>query len=115
MIRFYADENVDGKIIRGLQSRGLDVLTALEDGYDNKDDNLILNRAGELKRLLFSQDTDLLRIAHERHEKGLSFAGVVFAEQKPGMIGRFIEDLALIAEYTEPAEYRNRVQWLPLR
>jgi len=33
MIALYMDENVEGQIVRGLQARGIDVLTAEEDGY----------------------------------------------------------------------------------
>ena len=32
MIRLYADENVDDRIIRGLRLRGIDILTVFEAG-----------------------------------------------------------------------------------
>ena len=58
MIPLYTDENVLGAVVRALQSRGIDVVTAWEDGRGNTDDRRVLDRATELKRVLFSQDTD---------------------------------------------------------
>ena len=53
MIRFYADENVEATIIRGLLNRGVDILTAVEDGYDHMDDDIILGRAVNWAELPF--------------------------------------------------------------
>lgn len=71
MIRLYADENVEAQITSGLRKRGVDILTAEEDGYRHTDDNLILDRAGELGRVPFSRDQDFLREQHRgKHRAG---------------------------------------------
>lgn len=47
-------------IIIGLRLRGVDVLTAQEEKHRTGPDNVLLDRATELGRVLFSQDEDLL-------------------------------------------------------
>ena len=60
------DHNVPQPITDGLRLRGVDVLTAYEDGAHSLSDSELLDRATELGRLLFSQDADLLREAGQR-------------------------------------------------
>ena len=61
-LRFYMDAHVPRSVTVGLRMRGIDVLTAQEDGTaDWRDDSHLLERAGELRRVLVSQDADLLR------------------------------------------------------
>ena len=71
-VRFYLDHHVDAAITEGLRQRGIDVLTCREDGTETWDDEHLLERATALGRVLFSQDDDLLAIAH-RHQRGAPF------------------------------------------
>ncbi|MFO1434781.1 MAG: DUF5615 family PIN-like protein [Candidatus Competibacteraceae bacterium] len=54
------DHHVHAAITEGLRRRGVDVITAYEDGSAELDDNQLLARATQLGRALFSQDSDLL-------------------------------------------------------
>ena len=108
------DENVHGDITTGLVRRGADVIIAEQDGHEQTDDEIILARAGELNRLLFTQDVDLLIIAARWQRDERPFAGVVFAQQGGPSVAMCIDDLALIAEYGELDEYRCQVTYLPL-
>ena len=54
------DHNVRAPVTTGLRLRGVDVLTAYEDGHRTVDDPVLLDRATELAPVLFSQDEDLL-------------------------------------------------------
>ena len=114
MIRLYLDENVRGSIYRGLLRRDVDVITAQEDGYDNTPDPLVLDRATELERVLFTHDDDLLKEAHLRQANNEPFAGLVYAHVNNISIGRCIDDLGLVSKAGEPQEYANNVQYLPL-
>ena len=114
MIRFYMDENVHGAITRGLRQRGIDVVTAQGDIAAGTPDDMVLDRAVTLDRVLFSQDDDLLREATRRQQASLPFPGVVFAAQANVSVGRCIEDLALIALAGRPEEFANSVCFLPL-
>ncbi len=53
-IALYMDENVHRGITDGLRIRNVDVLTVQEDGRTGLPDPLILDRATELERVLFS-------------------------------------------------------------
>ena len=90
-------------------------MTAQQDGAAAWDDDKLLDRAGELRRVVFTQDTDFLRLAAQRQRAGIAFAGVVFAEQRAVTIGKCIEDLELIAKVYEPEDIANRLEYLPLR
>jgi predicted nuclease of predicted toxin-antitoxin system len=70
---FYLDHHIHSAIRDGLRSRGIDVLTTIEDGSATWDDELILQRASELGRVVYTQDTDFLRIAHEWADAGREF------------------------------------------
>ena len=54
-IRLYMDQHMPRAITIGLRLRGVDVLTAFDDGASQFDDAALLDRAGELGRVLFSQ------------------------------------------------------------
>jgi predicted nuclease of predicted toxin-antitoxin system len=58
----YMDQHVPAAITQGLRQRGVDVLTAFEDGSDQLEDELLLGRSTQLGRVLFSQDQDFLTL-----------------------------------------------------
>ena len=110
----YMDVHVPAAITRGLLLRGVDVLTAQIDHTTQLEDRALLNRATELGRVLFSQDEDLLAEATRRQRSGQPFAGVIYAHQLGITIGRAIADLELLAQAGTPADFTNRVEYLPL-
>jgi predicted nuclease of predicted toxin-antitoxin system len=85
---FYMDVHVPEAVTMGLRRRNIDILTSQSDGTRTFDDVALLSRATELGRVLFTQDTDLLRIAQERQQAGIAFSGVVFAHQNGVSIGQ---------------------------
>jgi predicted nuclease of predicted toxin-antitoxin system len=101
-------------VTEGLRLRGVDVLTAQEDGTIELGDPVLLDRATELKRVLFSQDDDFLREANKRQQTGEHFAGVIYAHQLNITIGRCIDDLELIAKAMDSGECLNNTIYLPL-
>ncbi len=113
-VALYMDEHVHRAITVGLRMRGVDVLTVQEDGFRNTPDSLILDRATELGRVLFSQDDDLLAEATRRQRMGQPFAGVIYAHQQRTNIGMCVRDLELITQAAEPEDLANRVEYLPL-
>ncbi len=113
-VAFYMDHHVPHAITLGLRLRGLDVLTAFEDGTSELQDAALLDRAGELGRVLFTRDGDLLAEATRRQRAGIPFPGVVYAHQLRVAIGRCVQDLAIIAEAGESEDLKNGVVFLPL-
>ena len=92
----------------------MDVITAYEDKSNEIDDPLLLDRAKDLERVLFSQDDDLLVEATKRQREGVIFRGVVYAHQLRVSIGTCIRDLEIIAKAGELEDFINRVEFLPL-
>jgi hypothetical protein len=109
------DVHVPRPITRGLRRRGVDVLTAQEDGTAQWEDPDLLDRATELARVLFSQDEDLLIEAAKRQGAHMPFCGVIYTPQLGLSPGPCIEDLELLAKAGVPADFANQVQYLPLR
>lgn len=108
------DEQVPFAITAGLRRRGVDVLTAQEDGRRRTPDPALLDRAADLGRVMFTMDDDLLAEATRRLRAGESFAGVVYAHQPHVSIGKCVGDLEVIAGASDPADWMNRVEYLPL-
>ena len=108
------DHNVPAAITNGLRIRGVDVITAYEDGMQRATDPQLLDRAGELARVLFTRDDDLVVEASRRQREGLAFQGVVYAHQLRVSIGATIDDLYLIATVADAEDLLNSVQFLPL-
>ena len=109
------DVHVPGPITRALRRRGVEVITAQDDGAAKMPDDELLDRATALNRALFSRDEDLLAEATARQRAGRFFAGVIYAHQLRVTIGQCISDLEIIAQAGEPEDLQNRVEHLPLR
>ncbi len=112
-IALYMDQHVPRAITNGLRLRGVDVLTAHEDGTSQLDDASLLDRATELKRVLFTQDDDLLIEAAKRLQESVPFYGVIYAHQLRVSVGMCVRDLEMIAKVGEPEDIINHVQFLP--
>ncbi|HEX7379076.1 MAG TPA: DUF5615 family PIN-like protein [Pirellulales bacterium] len=79
MLALYLDQHVPAAITDGLRSRGIDVLTAFEDGHADADDPTLLARAAELGRVVFTRDRDFLAIGREAQSSAAAFGGIVYA------------------------------------
>jgi len=66
-----------------------------------------LRLAADEDRVIFSQDTDFLRL----HAAGHPHAGIVFATQQTG-IGTIVGGLMLIFELVGPDEMKNHVEFI---
>lgn len=112
--RFYLDAHIPRAIAIGLRLRGVEALTAQEDGMALASDARLLDRAAELNRVFVTFDHDLLREAATRLKAGLPFAGIIYAHPLRISIGQCVRDLERVAGETEPADLRNQVLFLPL-
>ena len=113
-IRFYFDVHIPLAITNGLRLKGIDVVTAQEDSTDQFPDDNLLEKAGEMKRVLFTYDSDLLTIAAKFHTEGKEFSGLIFAHPIDITIGRCIQDLELIANVLDLEEIKSQIIFLPL-
>ena len=112
-VGIYMDVHIPRAITNGLRLRGVDVLTAQEDGTITLTDAELLDRATELDRILYSQDDDLLAEAHLCLTNGIKFSGVIYSHQLSSPIGRCVEDLEIIAKALDSEDIVNRIEFIP--
>ena len=112
-VPLYMDVHVPEAITHQLRRRGVDVLTAIEDGRARAADNELLERARDLGRVLFTQDIRFKALAENCQREGRSFAGLLFGHQLAGTIGQYVNDLLLIAEASDAEDWVNVVEHLP--
>ncbi len=112
-LAIYMDEHVHLAITVALQFRDVDVLTVQTDGRTGTSDPILLDRATELGRVIFTQDDDFLAIANSRQQEGVNFSGVIYAHQQYVTVGECVRDLEIIAKASEPEDLINQVQYLP--
>lgn len=108
------DHHVHAAITEGLRRRGVDVITAQEDGTARFDDERLLERATQRGRVLFSQDKDLLTLTHRWLQTDREFSGLVYAHQLKVTIGQAVRDLELLAKALGPEDMRNHIEFIPL-
>lgn len=116
MIQFLLDENFNGKIARGLRARNpdIDIVRVQDTEISGAYDPIVLEWAAKEGRILLTHDLDTMtKYAHERIEKGLPLAGVIFVRDTLP-IAQVINDLLTIVGASEAREWENRTEFLPL-
>lgn len=108
------DVHIPRSITLGLRLRGVDVLTAQEDGSHRLDDEALLARATSLSRTLVTSDRHFLGIARRWVLQGRVFAGIVYVPALRVSIGRAVADIEVIARAAESNELASRIEFLPL-
>ena len=93
-LRLYMDEHVPKAVSEGLRQRGVDVLLVQDDGRTGIDDPSLLDRATELKRVLFTRDTDFLKEASRRQSTGQAFGGVIYTHPLRLTIGQCLQEFS---------------------
>ena len=111
---FYMDVHIPQAVTNQLRRRGVDVLTAHEDGTTQLDDESLLIRSTQLNRVLVTQDIRFSVRATTWQTEGRQFGGLVFAHQLAITVGQFVRDLQIIAEASLDGECDNQVFRLPL-
>jgi predicted nuclease of predicted toxin-antitoxin system len=107
-IRSHLDENADPAIAAGLRRYGIDVTTTQEVRLLNRSDEEQLKYICENNRVIFTQDTDFLRIASYNQ----NHPGVTYCQKGTRSIGEIIAGLHLIYEVFSPEEMIGQVEFL---
>ncbi len=107
-IQFHLDENADLAIAAGLRRNGIDVTTTKEVGLLTKSDEEQLAFICANHRVIFTQDTDFLRIASYTQ----THPGIAFCQKGTRSIGEIIARLTLIYQVFSPEEMIGRVEFL---
>jgi hypothetical protein len=106
-IRYYTDEHVSRAVIGGLRQRGVDVLSVPEANQLGASDLEHLAFAFAEGRVLFTHDTDFLRLA----AAGARHAGIVYAHQRTS-VGEIIRGLMLVYQTLDAEDLVDQVEYL---
>ena len=116
MLRLVADENLNNNIVRGLLRRQpqLDIVRIQDVGLSGADDPTVLEWAAQEGRVLLTHDVSTItKYAYERVRSGQTMPGV-FEVGRDVPIGRAIDDILLVAEYSLDDEWEGQVRYLPV-
>ena len=114
-VRFQADSDLDGRILRGLRRRApeLDIRTATEAGLEGIKDPDVLRIAADSGRVLVSQDRRTMPGHFARHIREARSPGLIpIREAVPVVVA--MEELILIWGASEAEEWIDRLIWIPL-
>jgi predicted nuclease of predicted toxin-antitoxin system len=114
-VRFQADADLDGRVLRGLRraAPGVDIRTANDARLAGLKDSEVLEIAADSGRILVSQDRRTMPLHFTRYMARAQSPGVILLRQAIP-ISTAIEELALIWSASEAAEWINRLVWIPL-
>jgi predicted nuclease of predicted toxin-antitoxin system len=108
------DVHIPAPITSGLRRRGIDVLTAQEDGTRRMPDTAVLDRATEMGRMLFTYDSDFILESAKRQVAGVRFTSILYAAQRMSY-RESIENVEFAALTFTPHDAMNQLWFLPLR
>lgn len=113
-VRLYMDVHIPMAITRQLRLRGVDVVTATEEGSNQLPDDQLLALAAQKGRLLFTHDIRFKALGENWQRTGQPFAGMIYGHAEGASIGQYVRDLELIAKACDPVELQNAIIHLPL-
>jgi hypothetical protein len=102
-------------VTEALRPRGVDGLTAQEDDAALLADPEILLRASALRRVLVSQDSDLIAEARRKLANAEPVAGGRCVHPLRWTVGRRVEASTAMALVGEPEDAADRAETLPRR
>jgi hypothetical protein len=115
MISFLADQNFNGKILRGLKERlpELDCIRTQDFGLEAYTDEELLAWAANENRVILTHDAKTFpTFAYERMTKGETMRGVIVVDDQTP-IGKAIDDLEIIICCRFENEWANNVTRIP--
>ena len=113
-VPLYMDVHIPMAITRQLRLRGVNVLTATEEGTHRLADDTLLATATGQGRVLFTHDIRFRALAEQWQRAGRDFGGMIYGHAEGASIGQYVRDLELIAKACEPDEMKNTIIHLPL-
>jgi hypothetical protein len=114
-VRYLADEDLRGDIVRGLVARepGIDLLDAKQPGLRGKPDPDLLDLAAQEGRIVITHDRrTMIRFFQQRAASGVRSPGVFVIYQRV-RAGDAIEALLLVWRASSAEEWEDRIYYLP--
>jgi len=116
MLKLAADENFNGRILRGLLRRNpdIDIVRIQDTEAYQADDPEMLEWAANHGRIVLTHDVrTVTKFANQRLREGKPMSGI-FEVSQSAPIGRVIEDLLLVTVASSQDEWENQVRYIPL-
>jgi uncharacterized protein DUF5615 len=113
-IRLYLEEDsMSHALVRGLRARGVDVITALEEGMIERGDQEHLEYAAKLQRVLYSFNVADFYNIHSRYlSDDREHAGLILARQQQFTVGEQLRRLLRLIAKVPADQIKNRVEFL---
>lgn len=112
MLKAYANEHVNAAIVEALRRRGMDIVTVQERGKEGTDDAVLLMEALAEKRVLLTNDSDVLALASQSAAQGNAFAPIFFWPQQRRGIGEVLRSIIREASQGDYSSACSRVYFL---
>jgi uncharacterized protein with PIN domain len=107
-LRYYIDENLTPEIALQLQLRGIDAISVRDLDSLGETDEIHLQRATEMGRIVVTTDVDFLRLA----ASGVEHAGIIFGRQQKYHIGDWVKELASFVLVYDMTDFVNHVEYI---
>ncbi len=115
MIPLLADENFNGRIVKGLLRRcpDLDLVRVQDVGLGEAEDPRVLEWAAQHHRMLLTHDArTVVGYAYDRVRQGLRMPGVL--EVNPLPVAQALEEILIFIMCSREEEWENQVLYIPL-
>jgi len=116
LMRFAADENFDGDMLKGIKRRlpDLDIVRVQDTEMYQADDPALLAWLDAENRILITHDVNTMPgFLYERIRAGSSSPGIIIVKRSTP-IGQAVDDLELMIGASEPEHFANQVRYIPL-
>ncbi len=116
MLRLLADENLSGEVVRSLlhQQPGLDLERVQDVGLAGADDVAVLAWAAANDRIVVTHDhATMPGLAYLRVAEGQTMPGVFVLSDRL-VVRQAVQEILLVVDCSDQAEWAGRVVYLPL-
>lgn len=113
-VRLYVDEDAgEDAVVKGLRTRGIDVLTTVEANRLGATDAEQLATAISLRRMIYTFNVrDFARLHREHLEQGIEHTGIVVIPDQRCSTGEKIRRVARFLKSVTAEEMVNRMEYL---
>jgi hypothetical protein len=110
---FIDEDASDYRVIEGLLSHGIDVLTVVQAGRRRRSDEEQLEFAAAKRRILYSLNAgDFGRLHGEWLAQGRSHAGIIVIPRQRYSIGEKVRLISALLDAITPDEFVDRLEYL---
>jgi predicted nuclease of predicted toxin-antitoxin system len=112
MLKFYTDVHIAIEAITQLRSKGVDIIHCSEEGLDEAQDKVLLERAVELERVFVSCDSDFEGYHVEWLQSGKQHVGIVYFRMfdQCQSVGLIVREILFLSEAADtPHDLQNQI------